>query len=107
VDERGRPSDTKAQPLVGAWSISDPPGTLPAAVTSSPFNVVAFGVTRLNAQFLSSGQFRIGISDLRGDGRPDYRYLARVLYADTLEPSRAVQAAGPRSRLTASAFRRG
>ena len=45
-------------------------------------------MTRLNAQFLSSGQFRIGIGDLRGDGRPDYRYLARVLYADTLEPSR-------------------
>jgi hypothetical protein len=88
VDESGRATETKTQPLIGAWSISDPVGTLPPAVTSSPFNVSNFGVTRLNAQFLSSGQFRIGIGDLRGDGRPDYRYLAHVLYANTLEPSR-------------------
>jgi hypothetical protein len=88
LDERGHATEGKAALVIGAWSISDPVGTLAPAVTSSPFNVVTPGVTRLNAQFLSSGQFRVGVGDLRGDGGPDYRYLARVLYADTLEPSR-------------------
>ena len=30
---------------------------------------------------------RLGISDERGDGRPDFGYAARVLYADSVEPS--------------------
>ncbi len=29
------------------------------------------------------------IADMRGDGRPDFSYEARVLYADTVSPSRA------------------
>ena len=88
LDEQGRPTENKAQPAIGAWSIADPPGTLPPAVNSSPFNVTTFGMTQLNAQFSGSGQFRIGIADLRGDGRPDYSYRARVLYGDLAEPSR-------------------
>jgi hypothetical protein len=82
-------------------------GSLPPAVTSSPFNVSNFGVTRLDAQFLSSGQFRIGIGDLRGDGRPDYRYLARVLYADTLEPSRVGAAGGSPVEIDGIGFQAG
>jgi len=88
LDEQGRPTENKAQPAIGAWSIADPPGTLPPAVNSSPFNVTTFGMTQLNAQFSGSGQFRIGLADLRGDGRPDYSYRARVLYGDLAEPSR-------------------
>lgn len=45
-------------------------------------------MTQLNAQLLSSTQFRIGIADLRGDGRPDSRYHARVLYGDSVTPNR-------------------
>src|SRR5437764_543754 len=37
---------------------------------------------------LQAGTFRIGISDARRDGRPDFRYHGRVLYADTLSPAR-------------------
>jgi len=37
---------------------------------------------------LTATQFRVGIADLRGDGRPDYRYRARVLYGDSVTPSR-------------------
>lgn len=107
LDENSRATDQKAQPLIGAWSISDPVGSLPPAVTSSPFNVSNFGVTRLDAQFLSSGQFRIGIGDLRGDGRPDYRYLARVLYADTLEPSRVGAAGGSPVEIDGIGFQAG
>jgi hypothetical protein len=43
---------------------------------------------------LQSTGFRIGISDYRGDGRPDYRYHARVLYADSISPARASAAGG-------------
>ncbi len=48
----------------------------------------------LNAQLLSASGFRIGISDIRGDGRPDYRYLARILYGDQVNPARASVAGG-------------
>lgn len=89
LDETGGPSQTKAQPLLGMWSVSDPPGTLPSAFTSSPFNSPSFGLTRLDAQILSGGGFLIGITDLRGDGRPDYHYHAHVLYGDTVSPPRA------------------
>jgi hypothetical protein len=34
-----------------------------------------------------SRQLRMAIADQRGDGRPDYGYRARVLYADTVSPS--------------------
>jgi hypothetical protein len=36
----------------------------------------------------TSANFLIGISDFRGDGRPDYRYHAYVLYGDSVSPSR-------------------
>ena len=88
LDENGQPTVQKAQPLVGMWSLAAPVGTPPPAATSSSFNSANFGVTQLNAQLLSSTQFRIGIADLRGDGRPDFRYHARVLYGDSVTPNR-------------------
>jgi hypothetical protein len=88
LDENGRSTVQKAQPLVGMWSLAAPEGTPPPAATSSSFNSANFGVTQLNAQLLSSAQFRIGIADLRGDGRPDFRYRARVLYGDSVTPNR-------------------
>jgi len=88
LNESGRATGLKAQPVIGAWGASDPPGTMPGAFTSSPFNTVIAGLTRLDAQVLTSGNLIIGISDIRGDGRPDYRYHAQVLYADTVLPAR-------------------
>ena len=70
------------------WPATEPEGSSPGAFTSSPFNQVTFGLTRLDANILLSGNFLIGISDLRGDGRPDYRYRAHVLYADSILPPR-------------------
>ena len=87
-DEAGQASESKAQPVIGMWASSDPQGTAPGAFTPSPFNTVAFGLTRLDAQIETSGNFLIGISDLRGDGRPDYHYETQVLYADSVSPSR-------------------
>ena len=45
-------------------------------------------------RFLWATTFRLGISDFRGDGRPDYRYNARVFYGDNLVPARASVAGG-------------
>jgi hypothetical protein len=88
LDESGKPSEVKSQPVIGMWAASDPEGTPPPAFTSSPFNAVPFALTRLDAQIFTTTNFLIGISDVRGDGRPDYHYHAHVLYADTVTPSR-------------------
>jgi hypothetical protein len=110
LDESGKPSITKLQPVIGIWSAADPQGTPPPAFTTSPFNAVPTALTRLDAQVASSGNFLIGIADLRGDGRPDYHYHAQVLYGDSVSPVRVSVNGGPisvrgigfSSRLTAA-----
>ena len=94
LDESGQPTLDKAQPVIGMWSLAAVPGTSPGASTSSSFNTSSLGLTRLNAQLLSGTQFRIGIADLRGDGRPDYRYHAHVLYGDSVTPNRVSVSGG-------------
>ncbi len=88
LDESGAATQSKAQPVIGMWAASDPQGTAPPAFTSSPFNSIVSGMTQLNAQVSTSANFIIGIADLRGDGRPDYRYRTSVLYADAVSPQR-------------------
>ncbi len=88
LDETGEASQLKVQPVIGMWAASDPQGTPPPAFTTSPFNQVLAGMTRLDVQIAASTNFLIGISDVRGDGRPDYRYHAHVLYADSVSPAR-------------------
>jgi hypothetical protein len=88
MDEAGAASESKAEPVVGMWTFGDPFGTPPPALTTVPFNTETFAMTQLNAQIFSSSSFVIGISDLRGDGRPDYTYHAHVLYGDSVTPAR-------------------
>jgi hypothetical protein len=88
LDDNGQPTLQKAMPVIGMWSLAAPEGTPPPAYTFSAFNSMATGVTQLSAQLLSSTQFRVGIADLRGDGRPDFRYRARVIYGDSVTPNR-------------------
>ncbi len=95
LDELGNASELKAQPVIGIWSASDPQGMRPPALTTSPFNSQQAGTTLLNAQILSSTKFRVGISDLRGDGRPDYHYHAHILYGDSVSPARLSASGGP------------
>ena len=70
------------------WAASDPEGTAPGAFTPSALNTSVLGLTRLDAQIFSPTQFLVGIADMRGDGRPDYRYHAHVLYGDCGHSSR-------------------
>jgi hypothetical protein len=105
LDENNAPTTGKAQPVLGIWSMGAPEGT-PATVSSLPFNSVNPGLTQLNSQIVASTQFRLGIADLRGDGRPDFRYRARVLYADSLSPSR-ISARGGAIALRGFGFRAG
>jgi hypothetical protein len=93
-DDAGQPSVLKAQPVIGMWTASDPEGTSPPAFTASPFNAGGNGLTRLDASVQSTTTFLIGISDVRGDGRPDYRYHAHVLYADSVSPARVSTSGG-------------
>jgi hypothetical protein len=94
LDDASIPAESKAQPVIGMWALSDP-GTYPApANTPSAFNSPLFGTTVLNAQLLDSVSYRVGIADIRGDGRPDYRYHARLLYGDHIAPARASVAGG-------------
>ncbi len=88
LDENGNASITKLQPVIGIWPANAVQGSLPPSYTVTPFNQVSKGLTRLDAQVLSRGKFIVGMSDVRGDGRPDYRYHARVLYADAVTPAR-------------------
>jgi len=98
LDNLSAPTENKAQPVVGMWALSDCQNqTLPApapANTPSAFNSAIFGMTVLNAQLNSSISFLVGIADIRGDGRPDYRYHARLLYGDHISPTRASVAGG-------------
>jgi IPT/TIG domain len=94
IDDSRKTSESKAAPVIGMWALADP-GTSPApANTPSAFNTAFFGETRLDAQILQSTAFRLGIADYRGDGRPDYRYNAKVLYGDNIRPNRSSAAGG-------------
>jgi hypothetical protein len=68
LDESGQASLLKAQPVIGMWAASDPEGSVPGAFTASPFNQVQFGLTRLDANILTWGNFLIEISDVRDPG---------------------------------------
>lgn len=94
TDESGNLSQSKAAPVIGMWALADPGASPAPANTPSAFNISKFGETRLDAQIFQSLTFRLGIADYRGDGRPDYRYNARVLYGNSITPARASVAGG-------------
>lgn len=70
VDETGAPSNGKAMPSIGVWNGFDSVGK--AAVGAAPgFNGRATGETWLRVAASGDDVVRIGVADLRGDGRPD------------------------------------
>ena len=93
VGDDGQASEQKAMPVLGLWDTAAPEGSAPA-VAATYFNASRPGLSQLKAQFSSTGGFTFGLADYGGDGRPDFRYQARVFYADTVEPGRANTAGG-------------
>jgi hypothetical protein len=87
-DETGQPTLDKLIPAIGMWLLEDQSGGTAPSSTLSAFNA-GVGMTRLDTQFNAPGPIRLGIADLRGDGRPDYFYTASILYSDSLTPARA------------------
>ena len=89
-----RADESKAMPSIGVWDAFDPVGA--TAVGAAPgLNGDATGETWLRVATNGDDIVRIGIADLRGDGRPDYAYNGWVLYADTVSPTRLPASGGP------------
>ncbi|MEK6398404.1 MAG: IPT/TIG domain-containing protein, partial [Terriglobus sp.] len=95
TDEAGAGSERKAMPLIGVWHASDAVGALPGiARMATAFNSARMGMTQLHVSFSATESVRLAVTDARGDGRPDYTYRARVLYADTVSPARLAATGG-------------
>lgn len=107
VDASGAATESKALPVICIWTLAAPQGTDCPAATPMAFNTYTFGLTRLDAQIFQTTDFRVGISDYRGDGRPDYRYHARIFYGDSLVPARASVSGGTPIALRGLGFRAG
>ena len=95
LDESDAPTLSKLMPVIGIWELSDLSGDPAPAATPMAFNTWNVGESRLDVQFNATEAFRLGVADFRGDGRPDYHYVASVLYSDTLRPSRLGLQGGP------------
>jgi len=105
LDESGTASQNKSLPVIGIWALSDPGGNGAPASTPLAFNTLNFGMTRLDAVLLATTDFRLGIADYRSDGRPDFRYRARVFYGDRVLPARASVAGGTALAIQGLGFR--
>jgi hypothetical protein len=106
-DENGYATMAKAMPVIGVWNATDALKTLPSvASVATAFNGTAYGMTSLTVGSVQADQYRIAIADQRGDGRPDFGYQARVLYADSISPA-SVSSQGGSVTITGMGFRPG
>jgi hypothetical protein len=99
----GAATEQKAQPVAGIWAPGAGQG-VPPDLSQTFFTSGRTGMTRLEGTLAASGDFIVAIADYRGDGRPDFRYRARLLYADTVTPSRATTAGGTVLSVTGLGF---
>ncbi|MFZ0746301.1 MAG: IPT/TIG domain-containing protein [Terracidiphilus sp.] len=94
LNENGVPTETKALVALGVWDAFDPVGS--NSVGWAPgLNGWATGETWLRVGTSADDVVRVGIADMRGDGRPDYTYVGWVLYADTVAPAHLPTTGGP------------
>lgn len=94
INEQGLPSQTKAMPALGIWDAFDAVGA-PAVGVAPGLNGSGVGESWLQVSTGADDVVRLGIADIRGDGRPDYAYEGWVLYADTVSPARLPAGGGP------------
>lgn len=107
LDESGLATTAKAMPLIGAWAATDATGSLPTvASTPSAFNTISVGMTASGVATTQAKGLRFVIADARGDGRPDFAYRARVLYADAVQPA-VTSVNGGQITITGMGFRAG
>jgi IPT/TIG domain len=94
LDESGAPTNGKAMPALAVWDAFNPAGS--TAVGAAPgLNGLATGETWLRVATNGADVVRLGIADMRGDGRPDYAYNGWVLYAGDVQPARLPSSGGP------------
>jgi hypothetical protein len=107
LDESGLATTAKAMPLVGVWNATDATGTLPTvAAAASAFNTISVGMTAASVASTQAQGLRFVVADARGDGRPDFAYQARVLYADSAQPA-VTSMNGGQFTISGSGFRAG
>ena len=94
LDETGAPTNAKAMPSIGVWDAFDAAGATPIGAAPG-LNGLATGETWLRVASNADDIVRIGVADLRGDGRPDYAYEGWLLYADTVTPTHLPASGGP------------
>ena len=85
LDDSGAPARTKALPVIGGWAPDAAESDAPA-ISQTWFND-AGATTRLQATSLAQAVYKLAIADARGDGRPDFRYRARLLYISKITPT--------------------
>ena len=95
LDASGNPTTTKSQIVLGMWNGADSITASPVTMTMQPFNGAIAGLTTLPVLTLADSEVRLGVADIRGDGRPDYLYRGRILYADSIQPAILPAAGGP------------
>lgn len=94
LNESGIPTGSKALPVIGIWEGMNPVSA-PASGWAPPLNAYATGATWLQVSPSADEIVRLGIADLRGDGRPDYTYNGWILYADSVLPQHLPLSGGP------------
>jgi len=107
LDQFGAVSTNKAQPVIGMWALASAQTSPAPAQTPSSLNTAIAGETRLDALLNATTNFMVGISDFRGDGRPDFHYHAHVFYGDNVSPLRASSAGGTPLTVQGIGFRAG
>ena len=88
LDATGKGTTGKAAVMIGMWQGTDALGSMPDVSTTQPFNGAMLGMSKLEGETSADGEIRVAYADMRGDGRPDFPYRARVLYADSVSPAR-------------------
>ena len=108
TDETGAATVNKALPVIGVWATDDPTGTTPTVASQQvAFNSLALGMTQVQIGPGSGAQsFRFSVSDQYGAGRPDFPYIARVLYAATVAPA-TVGSGGGQLLISGTGFQQG
>jgi hypothetical protein len=87
LEPSGTATTHKALPVIGLWAPDA--AEYDAPVSAQTWFNLPGGVTRMQATLSASGAYRLAIADARGDGRPDFAYRARLLYADQVSPTHA------------------